>query len=186
MSVTSPARSRRRSANSRAVRRSPSARPSRSAHRASSSRLFSRFDFGAAGRYDVAHTVDPDNPLPLLGKGHALIGAGEYRTAVMALLQGIARFPDIARFRLDLRELLGADQLLDVRRADLENRLNDPEDYEMRFLLGYIEYYSGMPDFGLEHLDTAAADAPPESVIRRFVQLVREQATPAAATQPAL
>ncbi|HUW81752.1 MAG TPA: hypothetical protein VMZ31_03005 [Phycisphaerae bacterium] len=140
----------------------------------------------AADRYDVAHTVDPDNPLPLLGKGHALIGAGEYRTAVIALLQGIERFPDIARFQLDLRELLGADQLLDVRRADLENRLKDREDYELRFLLGYIEYYSGMPDFGLEHLAKAAADAPPESVIRRFVQLVREQPTPAADTQPAL
>jgi len=140
----------------------------------------------AADRYDVAHTVDPDNPLPLLGKGHALIGAGEYRTAVIALLQGIARFPDIARFRLNLRELLGADQLLDVRRADLENRLTDREDYELRFLLGYIEYYSGLPDFGLEHLGKAAADAPPESVIRRFVELVREQATPVADTQPAL
>jgi len=139
----------------------------------------------AADRYEVAHTVDPDNPLPLLGRGHALIGAGEYRTAVISLLQGIARFPDIARFQLDLRKLLGADQLLDVRRADLENRLADREDYELRFLLGYIEYYSGLPDFGLEHLTKAAADAPPESVIRRFVELVREQPTPAA-TQPAL
>ncbi|MFQ6048993.1 MAG: hypothetical protein ACE5K7_06480, partial [Phycisphaerae bacterium] len=45
----------------------------------------------AVRRYEIAQTIDPDNPLPLLGKGHALIGAGEYRSAVLALTQGIAR-----------------------------------------------------------------------------------------------
>jgi len=130
----------------------------------------------AAGHYDIAHAIDPDNPLPLLGKGHALLGAGEYRTSVRALLRGIARFPEIARFRLDLRRLLGTDQLLDIRRADLEGKLNQRDDHELRFLLGYIEYYSGLSRYGLNNLRRAAAEALPDSVIRRFVQLLEQSA----------
>ena len=93
-----------------------------------------------------------------------------------ALLQGIARFPEIARFRLDLRRLLGTDQLLDIRRADLEESLNQRDDHELRFLLGYIEYYSGLSRYGLNNLRRAAAEALPDSVIRRFVELLEETA----------
>jgi len=57
-------------------------------------------------------------------------------SAALSLQQGIARFPQIAAFRLDLPALAGS--VYDVRRADLERRLANSDQYELRFLLGYM------------------------------------------------
>jgi len=128
--------------------------------------------FRAAGAYEIAHTLDPANPLPLLGRAHALIAAGQYLSAVNDLRRAILRFPDVARFRLDLRAFIPDAKLLEIRRADLEKVLQTREDYRLRFLLGYIEMHTGLEEFGLENLRRAAAAAPPGSPIARFLELV--------------
>lgn len=129
-------------------------------------------NYRAASRFSLAATIDPKNPLPLLGQGHALAAAGEYMSAVHHLVRGIARFPDIAAFRLDLVSLIGQKDVFDLRRADLETQLSRSESCELRFLLGYLEYYSGLHDVGLANLRRAAATAPPNSVIARFPDLL--------------
>ena len=85
----------------------------------------------------------------------------------------LALFPEIAYFKLDLNAFVTDPQVLDVRRADLETRLAEREDYRFRFLLGFIEYYSGLEEFGLENLKRAAADAPPGSAIAQFPTSLR-------------
>jgi hypothetical protein len=128
--------------------------------------------YRAAGQFDLAHTIDPSDPLPLLQRGHALAAAGDYVSAVASLKQGIERFPQIAAFRTDLSALAGRQAIFDVRRADLEKRLAAAESYELRFLLGYLEFYSGIPDVGLRDLEQAAKEAPENSVISLFVDLL--------------
>ncbi|MCG8405551.1 MAG: hypothetical protein MI923_10180 [Phycisphaerales bacterium] len=128
--------------------------------------------YSASRWFNLAHTVDPRNPLPLLGRGHALVAAGDYLSAALMLEQGLSRFPQIAAFRLDLPSLVGQHDIFDIRRADLEKRLSIAEHYELRFLLGYLELYSGLQTEGLRNLELAAKHAPQDSVISIFPDLV--------------
>lgn len=128
--------------------------------------------FRAAGQYKLAALIDPDNPLVWLGQGHALIAAGDYASAVRALGKGIERFPQIAYFRLSLNDFIPDATLLESRRADLEARLATEESAEARFLLGYVEYYSGLQSYGLENLKKAAALSPADSAIARFAAML--------------
>ncbi|MFH1418065.1 MAG: hypothetical protein ABII12_07265 [Planctomycetota bacterium] len=128
--------------------------------------------YNAARQFDLAHTVDPNNPLPLLHRGHALVAAGDYASASLSLQQGIERFPQIAAFRIDLPAIAGQRAVFDIRRADLESQLAVREYYEFRFLLGYLELYSALPEAGLRDLERAAAEAPEGSVISLFVDLL--------------
>jgi hypothetical protein len=131
--------------------------------------------YDAVTSYDIARSADPENPLIWIGRGHALIGAGDYLSAVTSLEEGISRFPGITRFKLDLRKFLSNRDILDVRRADLERRLEEKDDYRLRFLLGYMEYYSGLEKFGLENLNKAAKAAPTTSPISSLPELLSKR-----------
>lgn len=128
--------------------------------------------YSAARLFDLAATIDPMNPLPLLARGHAYLAAGDYVSAEHSIEEGIRRFPQIAAFRIDLPGLVGQHDIFDIRRADLESKLASSENNELRFLLGYIELYSGLPEDGLKNLEKAAKAAPPDSIIAIFADLV--------------
>jgi len=130
--------------------------------------------FDAVTSYDIARAADPENPLVWIGRGHALAGAGDYLSASASLEKGLMRFPEITRFQIDLKAFLGHGDILDIRRADLERRLEDKENYRFRFLLGYLEYYSGLEKFGLANLKQAAKEAPTTSMIAKFPKLLRK------------
>jgi len=129
--------------------------------------------YEAADRYATASAMDPTNPLPLLGRGHALLAAGDYRSAAYALLAGLERFPEVARFALDLRALMGGGEQIDIRRADLLARLRERDSAELRFLLGYLEYHTGDRERGLENLERAARLDRGASVISRYPAMLR-------------
>ncbi len=126
----------------------------------------------ALATYEVALVSDRDNPLLLLGQGHALIGTGEHYGAVRKIAKAIENFPEIAYFKLDLNQFITDADLLDIRRADLERRLTEREDYRFRFLLGYIEYYIGLPEYGVTNLNAAAEAAPEGSPIAQFPRML--------------
>lgn len=128
--------------------------------------------YNAADQYAIAASLEPQDPLARLGQGHAYLAAGDYLSAVYYLTQGLERFPEVARFKLDLYEFVSDPNILDIRRADLETKLERREDYRLRFLLGYAEYYGGLKEFGLPQLRRAAEEAPRDSIIARFPQLL--------------
>jgi len=115
--------------------------------------------YEAAGLYAVASRVDRDNPLIPIGHGQALLLAGDYVTSVYHLTRGLRKFDMVAYFKIDLGAFIPDPNLLDKRRADLEQRLESRESYPLRFLLGYAEYYSGLEKFGLPNLKKAADEA---------------------------
>lgn len=128
--------------------------------------------YEADEQYQLALTIDPTNPLPMLGRGHALIAAGDYISAALWIERGIRRFPQITAFRLDLPSIVGRHDVFDIRRADLEERLAIEEHHRLRFLLGYIELYSGLQNPALRDLERAAEQAPQGSIIAIFPDLV--------------
>lgn len=131
--------------------------------------------YEAVRRFDAAHRLDPLNPLPLIGKGHAYLAAGEYASAATALVQGFERYPELSRLKFDLRALMGGGEVVDIRRADLLRRLANQETAELRFLLGYLEYYAGNMEFGLRHFERAAEQDASGSIIARFPAMLRDQ-----------
>jgi hypothetical protein len=133
--------------------------------------------YQASTLYDLAVTLDPDNPLVHLGYAHALAAAGEYITAVFELSAAIEAYPAFAFLELNLNDFVRDPRDLDRRRADLERRLDREEDYRLRFLLGYIEYYTGLRKFGLPNLRKAASTAPADSMVARFPEILDSRAT---------
>jgi hypothetical protein len=130
--------------------------------------------YRGASVYAMAASIDPSSPLPVLGQSLALIGAGEYISAASLLSKAVEKFPDIAYFRIDLKAFIQDPRVLQSRRADLERLLKTNEDYRLRFLLGYLEYYSGYTLPGLDDLARAAIKAPPGSPIARFPELLKQ------------
>jgi hypothetical protein len=79
----------------------------------------------AADRYDAAHLIDPTNPLPLIGKGHALLAQGNYLSA-RRVTQGIDRLT-VTRLVSPcsaglIKALMGGGEVIDIRRADMMAR----------------------------------------------------------------
>jgi tetratricopeptide (TPR) repeat protein len=131
-----------------------------------------------------AAVFDRHNPLVLISQGHAMLAAGEYYSAALKLSQAIERFPAIAYFKFDLQTFIPEPDLLEKRRADLEVRLEKREDYRFRFVLGYAEYYSNLPKYGLPNLRRAAEQAPENSGIAQFYSLLTEHAGAGADAPP--
>jgi hypothetical protein len=136
--------------------------------------------FEASRRYQIAHRIDPLDPLPLIGRGNALLAAGEYLTAALALMQGFERYPELSRFALDLPKLVGGREIIDIRRADIMRMLETRDDPQLRFLLGYLEYFSGdakLRESGLANFDRAAHLDTSNSLISRMPALLRHEGT---------
>jgi hypothetical protein len=129
--------------------------------------------YKAAASYRLAETLDPRNPIIRLGHGNALLAAGEYLTAVFHLSIALENYPAMAYLPLDLKSFVTDLGVLDLRRADLEQRLLRREDFRLRFLLGYTEYYSGLAKFGLPNLEKAARSAPEGSAIAEFPEMLQ-------------
>jgi tetratricopeptide (TPR) repeat protein len=142
--------------------------------------------YDAVQCYERVRQLDPANPLALIGKGHALLAAGEYVSAAVSLIRSFEQFPEMARFDVDLMALLGGGEIVDIRRADLMKQLARHEDPRLRFLLGYIEIHTGQRELGLKNLDRAAQEAQPDSLIHRYPEMIRRRGmSPASTPLPA-
>jgi len=136
----------------------------------------------AASSYAAVISLKPDNFLAWVGRANALLAAGEYLSAYLALERALERFPEILLFNFDLPALLGKPDVLDLRRAELDRILAGRDDYRLRFLLGYAEYFSGLKQTGMQILRHAAESAPPNSPVVKAFRALAARKGPA--TQP--
>jgi hypothetical protein len=128
--------------------------------------------YAAAAAYSAASAIDPESPLPLLGRGHALIAAGDYVNAARYLVKAITIFPSVARFPLELGDLVQRPADLELRRVDIEQRLERNENHNLRFVLGYIEYFTGLPQFGAPNMAQAAEHLPGHPNLKKFIAML--------------
>jgi tetratricopeptide (TPR) repeat protein len=133
--------------------------------------------YRASRVYDLARAVDFQNPLPLIGRSMALLAAGDYVSSSRSLFQAISEFEQLSRFRIDLTAFVPDITAMDRRRADMERRLEDSDNFDLRFLLGWAEYCSGMEERGLENMNRALQIAPPEEaeLLTGFLEDLRQQ-----------
>lgn len=142
--------------------------------------------YDAARRYEMAHAVDFRNPLPLFGRAMSLLAAGDYVSSSNDLFMAIQAVGPSGALKVDLQRFIPDLQTLDKRRAFIEQQLEVYDDFRLRFLLGWTEYMSGMPELGLTNMQKAAKAAPANmDSLRRFVSVLAEkQATQPAAAGP--
>lgn len=140
--------------------------------------------YEASNQYNLAVSFEPENAYIRFDYAHALLAAGEYLTAVRQIESAVEMIPSMRDFRPDFAAFSKTPETIDIRRADLERRLARQEDYRLRFLLGYTEYYTGLEKFGLPNLKKAAAHAPAGSVIEQFINLIEPVADQPQAISP--
>lgn len=127
----------------------------------------------ASERYARAATLDPINPLPMIGRGHALLAEGNYLSAAVSLTRGLQNLPDLADYNVDLTAFFATREIIDKRRADMMKELEQREQPELRFLLGYLEFFGGERALGIENLKKAAAEADYGTIIKRFPEAIQ-------------
>ena len=148
--------------------------------------------YKAAVAFQVAAIINPEDPRPGVGRAMALLAAGDFVTSTNMLFTALNSHEELSGVELDLTAFIPDLRHLDRRRAELEQRLTTFEDFRLRFLLGWAEYHSGMPEPGLANMQRAAAQVPEKfEGVRQYVRRLQIRQTggehirvPAPATRP--
>ena len=101
--------------------------------------------YQAASAYSRAQIIHEFNPLAALGAGLAYLGAGESHRASFQLRRSIRLFPELARVRVDVDGLVGAD-VIDRRLAEIRDQLGEtvePGEMPQVFMLTFLHANRG-------------------------------------------
>jgi len=96
--------------------------------------------YHAASSYSLALIYQSDNPQALAGRGHALLAAGEYVSSALFISRALEVSPEYLRIKINLVAILGDENKLAGRIADIEQWLAQSGSSQLQFLLGYIYY----------------------------------------------
>jgi hypothetical protein len=109
----------------------------------------------ALDRYDMAEQVVPNDPLVLLGRATAELGASYYTRADGHLREALTKNPALLMGQYDLHTFLGDERLAFLVKdlKDLANR--NKQDSRPVFLLSYIAYNTGNERNAAAYLDLA-------------------------------
>jgi tetratricopeptide (TPR) repeat protein len=118
--------------------------------------------YRAASCFSLASVYQADNPLALAGRGHALFAAGEYVSSALFLSRALAVSPEYLLMKVDLVAMLGDENKLAGRIADIEQWLARSGSSQLQFLLGYVYYRTGQLLRAKQAID-AAYEKTPES-----------------------
>jgi tetratricopeptide (TPR) repeat protein len=116
--------------------------------------------YRAASCFSLASVYKPDNPLALAGRGHALLAAGEYVSSALFLSRALAISPEYLRMRVDLVAMLGDENKLAGRIADIEQWVARSGSSQLQFLLGYVYYRTGQLLRAKQAIDAAYGKTP--------------------------
>jgi tetratricopeptide (TPR) repeat protein len=109
----------------------------------------------ALDQYDAAEQVAPNNPLILLGRANAELGAGYYARAENHLRQAFMVDRSLLMGQYDLRQFLGEERLATLEQDLQQIAQNDPDQPRPVFLLAYMAYNTGQERRAAGYLDLA-------------------------------
>jgi tetratricopeptide (TPR) repeat protein len=99
--------------------------------------------YRAADCFALAAVYKPDDPLVPAGRGHALFAAGEYMSSALFLSRALAICPEYAQVNVDLAALLGGQDKIAGRLADVEQWYARSGSSQLQLLLSYVYYRTG-------------------------------------------
>jgi tetratricopeptide (TPR) repeat protein len=111
--------------------------------------------YRAVDSFSLAAVYQPNNPIVLAGKGHALFAAGEYMSSALFLARALTVRPDYLQTKVDLTAMLGGSDKLAERIAEVEQWLARSGSAQLQFLLSYVYFRTGR----LERAKQAIAEA---------------------------
>ncbi len=122
--------------------------PANSYMRSAERELGSGQFYRASKSFESASLADPRNPLPHVGKGLALLGAGEKVAAASELKEALRGFPQLMDVRVDLGRLL-PDQAAKRALEELDSLVAEVDDEkvdgDMLFLATWVQANLGQP-----------------------------------------
>lgn len=99
--------------------------------------------YQAADCFSLAAVYKPEHLAVLAGKGHALFAAGEYMSSALFLSRALTAFPEYLRVDVDLTTLLGGQDQVARRLADVEQWYARSGSPQLQFLLSYVYFRTG-------------------------------------------
>ena len=116
-----------------------------------------KLDPGEAG----SDPVQPDGlALCFAGRGHASLAAGEYISSALFLSRAIKIAPEYVRTKIDLAGMLGGENKLESRIAEIKEWMGRSGSSQLEFLLGYVYYRMGRLGPAKQAIDSASTKMP--------------------------
>ena len=121
--------------------------------------------YAAADSFALASIYKPGELLCYAGRGHALLGAGEYISSALFLSRSIEANPEYVKTKIDLAAMLGGENKLESRIADIKEWLGQSGSGKLEFLLGYVYYRIGRLGPAQQAIDAAYAKIPQSAAV---------------------
>jgi len=121
--------------------------------------------YRAADSFALASIYKLDEPLSLAGRGHALFAAGEYISSALFLSRALEIAPEYARAKIDFAVMLGGENKLESRIADIKEWLGRSGSGRLQFLLGYVYYRMGRLGPAKQAINAASEKMPKSTAI---------------------
>ncbi len=121
--------------------------------------------YRAAESFTLASMYQPADARAYLGKGHALLAAGEYVSSAVFLAKAIEIDPQRTLAKADLVETLGGPDAFVERINDLERCAEAGASPQLHFLLAYVNYQMDRPAEAGTALAAAEKGLPPSVAI---------------------
>jgi tetratricopeptide (TPR) repeat protein len=122
--------------------------------------------YRAASCFSLASIYQPDNPLALAGRGHALFAAGEYVSSALFISRALTISPEYLRMRVDLGPMFDDENKLAGRIEEIKQWLARSGSSQLQFLLGYVYYRTGQLPQAKKVIDAAYQKTPESRAVQ--------------------
>jgi tetratricopeptide (TPR) repeat protein len=134
--------------------------------------------YEAADSFALASIYKPGDPLCLAGRGHALLAAGEYISSALFIARAVEASPEYLQEKIDLATLLGSQNIVENRIADIKERTGGSSSAKLQLLLGYLYYRMGRCGPAQQAIDAACAkmpDSPAAAALKKAIDSTMDQ-----------
>jgi len=128
--------------------------------------------YRAVDSFTLAAIYQPNNPVVLAGKSHALFAAGEYMSSALFLTRALAVRPEYTQTKVDFAAMLGGADKLAERIADVEQWLARSGSAQLQFLLSYVYFHTVRLNQAKQAITAAyekMPDSPPVVALRTAI-----------------